>query len=515
MTDPGGSTGAHSCVMVVILVAAAGFSGAATAAQAQETFGPGEVVEVVQAAADSTQSYAVYLPSRYDRAKRWPILFLMDPRGRALVPLNLFQEAAEERGYLLMSSYNTMSDGPREPNEVAIQAMVSDALARFAIDTRRLYMVGFSGTAREAWEFASRIPDNVAGVIGFGAGLPGEWMDRALAVSQGEVAYFGGAGTTDFNYEELRELDAALDDTEIRHRTEFFDGGHEWAPQELCGRAIDWMELQAIRADLRPGNVAWVEGLYSALLEEAQALEDSGYVYEAAEAYRRIAADFSGLLDVSEPDSKRTALQKLEAVEAAQATLAELAQLRREFDDELMVIAAELEWQSDLPSVSDARKRLGIDELLETSQSTEDTLRAQGAQRRLENAFVQLSFYTPRNMLQRSLPDRALAALDVADAIKPHDPRVCWFRARAFAQAERVSDALQEIACLADAGVTETSFLEEDPYLESLRDDARYQELVERMRRGAAPEEEADEAEAEADTEPTKPDTQRREGRRP
>jgi predicted esterase len=470
--------------MVVILVAAAGFSRAAPAARAQETFRPGEVVEVVQAAADSTQSYAVYLPSRYDRAKRWPILFLMDPRGRALVPLNLFQEAAEERGYLLMSSYDTMSDGFREPNEVAIQAMVSDALDHLAIDTRRLYMVGFSGTAREAWEFASRIPDNVAGVIGFGAGLPGEWMDRALAVPRGDVAYFGGAGTTDFNYEELRELDAALDDTEIQHRIQFFDGSHEWAPRELCARAIDWMELQAIKADLRLDDAAWVEDLYSALLEEARTLEASGYLYEAAQAFRHLAADFSGLRDVSEPGSRWAALQRLEFVKAAQATLAELAQLRKEFDDELMVIAAELEWQSDLPSVSNARRQLGIDELLATSQSAEDTLRAHGAKRRLENAFVQLSFYTPRNMLQRSLPDRALAALDIADAIKPHNPRVCWFRSRAFAQAERVSDALQEIACLADAGVTETSFLENDPYLEPLRDDARFHELLERMRRG-------------------------------
>ncbi|MHC4225095.1 MAG: hypothetical protein ACYSUN_13975 [Planctomycetota bacterium] len=482
--------------MGVILVAAAGVSGAVPAAQAQETFSPGEVVEVVQAVADSTQSYAVYLPSRYDRAKGWPILFLMDPRGQALVPLNLFQEAAEERGYLLMSSYNTRSDGPREPNEVAIQAMVADALSRLAIDTRRLYMVGFSGTAREAWEFASRIPDNVAGVIGFGAGLPGEWMDRAFAVSKGEVAFFGGAGTSDFNYEELRELDAALKDTEIPHRIEFFDGGHQWAPRELCGRAVDWMELQAIKADLRPGDAAWVDRLYAALLKEAQALEDSGYLYEAAEAYRQIAADFSGLRDVSEPEAKRAALQRLEIVKAAQATLTELAQLRKEFDDELMVIAAELEWQSDLPSVSDARKRLGIDELLETSQSTEDTLRAQGAQRRRENAFVQLSFYTPRNMLQRSLPDRALAALDIADAVKPHNPRVCWFRARAFAQADRVSDALEAIACVARSGITETSFLENDPYLEPLRDDARYHELLERMRRGDGASEKA------GDTEP-------------
>ena len=38
------------------------------------------------------------------------------PAGRALVPMQRFQPAAERLGYIVMSSYNTLSDGPAEPN---------------------------------------------------------------------------------------------------------------------------------------------------------------------------------------------------------------------------------------------------------------------------------------------------------------------------------------------------------------------------------------------------------------
>src|SRR2546426_10166374 len=76
----------------------------------------GEVVGRISCKTDPTQTYALYLPSTYTAEKQWPVLVLMDPRGRAMVPMELFRNAAEKRGYVLMSSYDTSSDGPWEPN---------------------------------------------------------------------------------------------------------------------------------------------------------------------------------------------------------------------------------------------------------------------------------------------------------------------------------------------------------------------------------------------------------------
>lgn len=59
------------------------------------------------------------------------ILFVLDPRGRALLGLRLFQDAAARLGWIVMSSYNTLSDGPPpppDPNVAAMNAMLAAAV---------------------------------------------------------------------------------------------------------------------------------------------------------------------------------------------------------------------------------------------------------------------------------------------------------------------------------------------------------------------------------------------------
>ena len=84
----------------------------------------GRVVRRMVSRADTSQRYALYLPSAITRDRRWPVLFLLDPRGRALVPMQRFRAAAERLGYIVISSYNTLSDGPAQPNYAAMTAMI-------------------------------------------------------------------------------------------------------------------------------------------------------------------------------------------------------------------------------------------------------------------------------------------------------------------------------------------------------------------------------------------------------
>ncbi len=131
----------------------------------------GRVTERVAGARDTSQTYALYLPPGYTTAHRWPVLFVLDPRGRAMLGLELFRAAAARLGWIVLSSYNTLSDGPPEPNVIALNAMLVSAQARLAIDTARLYLAGFSGTARAALEFAVELHGHVAGVIAAGGAV--------------------------------------------------------------------------------------------------------------------------------------------------------------------------------------------------------------------------------------------------------------------------------------------------------------------------------------------------------
>ena len=188
---------------------------------------PGAVSERIACRQDPKQGYAVYLPSSYAATRTWPVVYLLDARGRALIPLERFRGAAEELGWVLVSSFNTRSDTHDDPNTPALRAMWKDSHERLALDDRRVYLSGFSGGARASLALALQAPTAIAGVVGCGAGFPDENAPiRSLA-----FPYFGTVGDRDFNYYEMRALEQKLADAKAAFRIGYFEGGHEWPPR--------------------------------------------------------------------------------------------------------------------------------------------------------------------------------------------------------------------------------------------------------------------------------------------
>jgi hypothetical protein len=230
---------------------ALGAPGASSAPSSPELT-PGAVVDRVELREDPSLSYALYLPRAYAAGREWPILYLFDARGRALVPLEVFQEAAERYGYILASSYDTASDVDIEPNIEVIRALWRDTHDRFAIDPRRVYMTGFSGLARVSCLMADQVPGAVTGVIACGAGF-----SPARAPREGmEFLLFGAVGHTDFNHDEMIRLDAArtaeegsrVHDAHHRYLTlsQDFDGLRDVADAALLEEHAD---LEALREE--------------------------------------------------------------------------------------------------------------------------------------------------------------------------------------------------------------------------------------------------------------------------
>lgn len=250
----GGMTALRAAAVLSALLAALPVFLAPAASARQDPAPPalprGEIVETVAAKAagsDPAQTYALYLPSGYRPDRRWPILYVMDARGRARLPLERFRAAAESLGWVVASSYRSSSDGDTEPNFAAMRAMWADTHARLSLDDRRAYAAGFSGTVRAACALAMMAPGTLDGVIGVGAGFPaGHPPTRDTP-----FPFFGMAGDADFNFYEMANLEEALAGAGLPHRVEFFPGGHEWMPEPLAFEALAWMDLQAMKTGAR------------------------------------------------------------------------------------------------------------------------------------------------------------------------------------------------------------------------------------------------------------------------
>jgi len=473
-------------LMTALLVAAfvamaggvlAGAEEGQTTAPAALAFPPGEITERVACEIDPARTYALYLPSDYTRSRRWPVVILMDPRGRALVPLELFREAAERLGYVLVSSYDTASDGPREPNVLAMRAILPDIEKRIALDSRRLYLAGFSGTARFGWDLGVALGKGLAGHIGVGGGFPHSFTPPAEI----GFAFFGAAGTTDFNYEEMRELDRKLDDLGVAHRIVFFDGTHQWPPAEVCGHALEWMELQAMRSGRRPRSDSLVEELFASRLAAARKLDGAGATMEAHRSYTALAAEFADLRDVAEARARADELGESKEVREAVRQQEELIAQRRAYDDRLTVVLQEINTADTPPPLARSLRALQLKELKRRAAGKDDVEDALAAQRLLANVFSYTSFYEFRRYMDEKRYDRALAVLAIAGEIEADSPQICLNEARAHAQLGHRRKGLTALSCVVDSGLVTAEFIEGDDLLAPLRKGEQYETIMKEL----------------------------------
>lgn len=451
-------------------------AGMATGTPALAQVTTGTTPDVVSTS-DPSQRYATFVPSNYDPRRAWPLVLIMDARGQALVPLGRMTEAADELGFILMSSYNTASDGDAEPNVQAVAAMIEDAQGLFSVDPRRLYFAGHSGTARQSWIFAEEYPDNTAGIIGFGAGLPGpgQLVAMLLGGTPGFV-FFGGAGDMDYNYEEVRHLDWTLDNYGVTHAVEFYPGTHAWPQGDVFAHALEWVEVQAVRQGLSARTGAELEELYSRSLARADRREAAGDHEAAWRISLQAAADFQGLAKTEGAVARMVRLERAAMTRTEQLRGEYLA--RRDFDARVAKVVERAETSRRPIDIGDAARELRLDELRRRTDRVDAPNEAHAAQRMLESVFVRTSFYRPREALANGDWEMANAYLRLADVIKPRNAYVCLDLARSYAQLGQQPQALDALECAVQGGISVDSTLAADPLLSPLWTQERYRALM-------------------------------------
>jgi pimeloyl-ACP methyl ester carboxylesterase len=264
----------------------------------------GVLVEHVSCPNDPAQTYTLYLPSTYQTTRNWPLLLVFDPGGRGARAAEVFREAAERFGWIIAASENSRN-GPWEPTLRAVNAMWPALLGGYAVDERRVYTAGHSGGATVAWLVAQQT-GQIAGVIASGQPNPESQITKA---KEKRFAWFGAAGHSDFNFLQVKNIDAALADSTSPHRLDFFDGGHQWPPTEITFRALGWMEVVSMKEGRRSRDLDLVRTILADDVARARALEDRGLLTEAWRSYGTIVATYTSLVDVGDAERRRRAIE--------------------------------------------------------------------------------------------------------------------------------------------------------------------------------------------------------------
>ncbi len=442
--------------------------------QARPELAPGAITERVVCQADSTQSYALYLPSGYTPQRKWPILYGFDPGGRGQQPVELFKDAAEKYGWIVVGSYNSRN-GPGVPLNDIIAAFWRDTHERFAIDEQRVYTTGMSGGARVAASVAIALRDHVAGVIACGAGFPAaQTPTREL-----HFAYFALAGVEDFNLIELHQLEEGLTKANLTHQLLTFAGGHTWPSKTLLAEAVAWHEVIAWQRQLRSPDAPRLNALYEQGLQQARTWEAAAQPYEAFMRYRMLAQSFQGLRATDEAVARGQELQNNQEVRAQINQLKAADRQQETRGRELRTIiegikAAETQTQS----LSDGKNL--VTRLRKQGEATAPSTERLVAHRLLGQFSVTISEEANGELYRKNF-GVAAALLTLAVELRPNNPQMYFRLATAHAQAKQKRPALEALTQAVAQGFADVARLEQAEEFAFLRQEKAFRELIKKL----------------------------------
>ena len=321
------------------MIAFAAICSIASTAGAQE-LRRGVVIDDVKCEGDPSQSYALYVPSTYSHDRPWNLLLAFHPGARGRVMVEKYQAAAEQYGYIVAGS-NTSRNGPWAVSMAAVRSMSADLGRRFSIDAQRIYLTGLSGGARVAMQVALGKTNNIAGVIASSAGYPDSQPRTAVP-----FALFSTAGSEDFNYVEMRQLDRKLTSP---HYLAVFTGGHTLPPDAVALDAIEWMELQAMKSGRRTRDDALIDRL---LAKRQRQIAETANPADAVHLLEALASDFKSLRDVTAEANRAKELARQPDVKKA------LARQRSDDDAEARLIGEIFDLEAGLGD--DSRRRASL-----------------------------------------------------------------------------------------------------------------------------------------------------------
>lgn len=441
----------------------------------------GKIVDRVVCGRDSSQSYALFLPSEYTPEKKWPILYALDPGARGKVPLEHFQAAAEKYNYIVAGS-NNARNGPWEPVVRAIQAVWYDTNIRFSINSKRIYVTGFSGGSRAASLFPQIINRPITGIIGCGAGL-------AVGIEPEKIApafYHGVVGIEDFNYLEMTMLDRKFDSHEVSHRILVFDGEHAWPPEDVCSRVIEWMELMGMKRQIRPTDEDLIKEIYEEELAKAQELEASGQLLRAVSDYEALASAFKDWL--AKEDIETRIHQIRQGKEYQRLVKDESKRNEKEIlhNRNFRRILDRIE--KNPPPLWELNKlfiELDLYDLLDKAGKKKNINESSLAVRVLFSIEMNAS-RKGGTYLQKGDQERAILFLQIATkASLPDSPRLkyrFYNLACAYARHNSKKKALRNLKLAVENGFYDVAHIKQDEDLESIRNTKDFQKIIESLK---------------------------------
>lgn len=174
-------------------------------------------ISVSKCNSDTTNDYHYVLPQKHSGIL--PLWIILDSGGDGLLAVNKMKPAVADIPCVVIGS--DLIRNNYTGYKQTIRALIDDACRKFPVSKDQVFVAGFSGGARMAFEFAWDYP--VKGVLMCGAGPSPDLLQNL------PFPLYMISGTTDFNFSEMY-YNPLKKYGNPKYFTDFFRGKHEWPP---------------------------------------------------------------------------------------------------------------------------------------------------------------------------------------------------------------------------------------------------------------------------------------------
>jgi predicted esterase len=364
--------------------------------------------------ADSLSYYSYYIPESYNGKDRFPVLFFLDPHGDGTLPLKNYQKLADKYGYILIGSQTIKNGLSGSYSFSTFQMLLNESQSRFLIDSKRLFIAGFSGGAKLAIIFAQQLTQ-ISGVIACGGSIP------LSSDYQPTFHYIGIIGTADFNYLEAQQTYSLFDQKGIDYTSISFAGKHQWPPLVEFDLAFAGMELYCIKTDRAAKNQKMLDSLWKQMQDSIKNKESKQDLISQMLILRQTERWFNGIRNIDQLISQQTSLtqnpQFAYQVNKRQGLLQKEIMLRSEFIK--AIDQKDLDWWN-----------AEINRFKETSLNADKEVGFIG--QRLLNYISMVSFMLTKNDLDDAKLDDAFKKIQIYERVDAQNPDVYLMYSRYY-----------------------------------------------------------------------------------
>lgn len=201
----------------------------------------GAISENIKVNDSVNETYSLYLPSTFEVAKAWPIIFVLDLDGKSKASVSMLMSAAEKEGYILASSDNVNDSLSISENVLVANRMFNSVINTVPIAANRTYTAGFGSGAM----FASILPTfikEIKGVVSIGAPIG----NVEILNSKQTFQFVGIVSRSDYNFRSMLNTREILNKLKFPNELLVFDSDKVLPNAPIIANAFRMLTLTSM-----------------------------------------------------------------------------------------------------------------------------------------------------------------------------------------------------------------------------------------------------------------------------